>query len=245
MGIWFSLVAIAVLTGIGLAGAGVPELRYIFAVIIPYIALASFIVGIIIRIVRWARSPVPFRIPTSCGQQKSLPFFKQNKLDNPSSYLGLLGRMALEVLFFRSLFRNTKAALKEGPRLTYGASKWLWLFSLMFHWSFLIIVLRHFRFFTQPVPFFVGYLQDIDGFFQVWVPLIYVTDALIVIGLTFLFFRRILDNKIKYISLPSDYFPLLLIGGIAITGILMRYFFKTDLIAVKELACQGKLFPVN
>jgi nitrate reductase gamma subunit len=36
--------------------------------------------------------------------------------------------------------------------------------------------------------------------------------------------------------LPGDYFPLLLIGSIGITGILTRYFFKVDLVAVKELA---------
>ncbi|MCL5991586.1 MAG: sulfate reduction electron transfer complex DsrMKJOP subunit DsrM [Bacteroidetes bacterium] len=235
MGIWFSLVALAALTLLGLIGANVPGLNYVFAVIIPYIAITVFIVGIIVRIVIWARSPVPFRIPTTGGQQKSLSFIKQNRLDNPSSYLGVLGRMALEVLFFRSLFRNTKAELKEGPNLTYGANKWLWLFSLAFHWSFLIIFLRHFRFFTQPIPFFVPYLQEIDGFFQIWVPIIYITDCVIVAALSYLFFRRVFDSKIRYISLPSDYFPLLLISGIAITGILMRYFFKTDLVAVKEL----------
>ena len=235
MGIWFSLLALAALTLLGLIGANVPGLNYVFAVVIPYIAIILFIVGIIVRIVKWARSPVPFRIPTTGGQQKSLSFIRQNRLDNPSSYLGLLGRMALEVLFFRSLFRNTKAELKEGPLLTYGANKWLWLFSMAFHWSFLVIFLRHFRFFTNPIPFFVPYLQDIDGFFQIWVPLIYITDALIVIALSYLFLRRVLDLKVRYISLPSDYFPLLLIGGIAITGILMRYFFKTDLVAVKEL----------
>ncbi|TAL67619.1 MAG: menaquinol oxidoreductase [Bacteroidetes bacterium] len=235
MGIWFSLVAVAALTLLGLIGANVSGLNYVFAVVIPYIAIVMFIVGIIVRIVRWASSPVPFRIPTTGGQQKSLPFIKQNRLDNPSSYLGVLGRMALEVLFFRSLFRNTKAELKEGPMLTYGANKWLWLFSLAFHWSFLIIFLRHFRFLTNPMPFFVPLLQDIDGFFQIWVPLVYITNIALVIALAYLFFRRVFDSKVRYISLPSDYFPLLLISGIAITGILMRYFFKTDLVAVKEL----------
>jgi len=113
MGIWFSLVAVAALILLGLLGANVSGLNYIFAVVIPYIAITLFIVGSIVRIVRWARSPVPFRIPTTGGQQKSLSFIKQNRLDNPSSYLGVLGRMALEVLFFRSLFRNTKAELKS------------------------------------------------------------------------------------------------------------------------------------
>ena len=49
-------------------------------------------------------------------------------------------------------------------------------------------------------------------------------------------FRRITNPNLRYISLAADYFPLLLILAIGITGILMRYFFKTDVIAVKELA---------
>jgi nitrate reductase gamma subunit len=236
MSIIFSLTAICLLVVVGIIGAAVPGLHYFFAIVLPYIAIAVFIIGIIVRIVRWAKSPVPFRITTTGGQQKSLSFIKQNKLDNPSGWLGTTGRMALEVLFFRSLFRNTKTELKEGPKLTYGGSKWLWLFSLAFHWSFLIVILRHFRFFTEPIPFFVPLLQGIDGFFQIGVPIIYITDAAILAGLTFLFFRRILDRKIKYISLASDYFPLLLIIGIAVTGVIIRYFVKTDLITIKELA---------
>jgi nitrate reductase gamma subunit len=36
--------------------------------------------------------------------------------------------------------------------------------------------------------------------------------------------------------LPSDYFPLFLLLSIAITGILMRYFTKIDIVSIKELA---------
>ncbi len=40
----------------------------------------------------------------------------------------------------------------------------------------------------------------------------------------------------KFISLAADYFPLFLILSIAITGILMRYFYRIDIIKVKEFA---------
>jgi nitrate reductase gamma subunit len=40
----------------------------------------------------------------------------------------------------------------------------------------------------------------------------------------------------RYISLPADYFPLFLLMGVAITGILMRYFTKVDVVGIKELA---------
>lgn len=234
MGIGISLLVSFVILLIGWFAGMVDSFKFIITRILPYFALATFIFGIIWRILRWGRSPVPFRIPTTCGQEKSLPFFRQNKFDNPSSALGATVRMFLEILFFRSLFRNTKATIKNGSKLVYSPDKWLWGMSLAFHWSFLIIFLRHFRLFTEPIPPFVTFLQSVDGFFQVGLPVIYVTNILIVVALLFLFFRRILDAKVRIVSLPSDYFPLLLIFGIASTGILMRYFFKTDLIAVKE-----------
>lgn len=233
MGIFFSIVAFSIIVIIGLLGNYSP---FIFGVVIPYLAIALFLIGIILRIIKWAKSPVPFRITTTSGQQKSLPWIHRNRFDNPFTALETLGRMLLEILFFRSLFRNTRAGIKDGKMLVYGSEKWLWLFAILFHWSFLIIVLRHFRFFTQPTPSFVNALQSLDGFFQFGVPILYITNVAIVVALTYLFIRRIIDKKIKYISLSSDYFPLLLIFGIAATGILMRYFFKVDLVQAKELA---------
>jgi nitrate reductase gamma subunit len=235
MRVFISLVAIGALILLPILGAAA-DLRFLFGVIIPYLAIVVFLLGVIVRVFDWARSPVPFRIPTSCGQQKSLDWIKSSKLDNPHTMLGTIGRMALEVLFFRSLFRNTRTDLKSGPRLVYGADKWLWAASLAFHYSFLVIFVRHFRFFAEPVPEWVMMIHNLDGFFQVWLPILLVTDVVIVAALTFLFLRRILDAKLRYLSLAADYFPLLLIGGIAITGILMRYFTKTDLVAIKELS---------
>ena len=52
-------------------------------------------------------------------------------------------RMLLEVLTFRSLFRNTTAVLgktPEGkPQVGYMSEKWLWLAAILFHYSFLLI----------------------------------------------------------------------------------------------------------
>ncbi|MFP4527046.1 MAG: sulfate reduction electron transfer complex DsrMKJOP subunit DsrM [Candidatus Kapaibacterium sp.] len=240
MGIWISLLATAVLVAIGALGV---YAQPVFGIVIPYIALAVFVIGLVVRIIRWARAPVPFHIPTTTGQQKSLDFIKQNKFDSPYTKFQTFIRMFLEVVTFRSLFRNTRAQLKNGEKLVYGDDKWLWLFAILFHYSFLIIVLRHFRFFTEPSPGFVETIQTLDGFLQIGLPILFITDILILAGLLYLFFRRIIDKKVKYISLSSDYFPLLLIGGIAVTGILMRYFTKVDLIDVKALA--AGLFTFN
>lgn len=210
------------------------HLYTLFGIAIPYAAFALFIVGFLIRIVRWGKSAVPFRIATTCGQQKSLPWIKQAKTDNPSSTAGVIGRMLLEVLCFRSLFRNSKAE-KNGEKMAIGSAKWLWLGALLFHWSMLIIVLRHFRLFLDPVPAWVSAIEGADSAFQIGIPILYMTDVFIVLGLTFLFLRRVVIPRIRYISLSVDYFPLFLLLGIAITGITMRYGLRVDLTSIKEL----------
>ena len=233
---WVSIIAVAALILIAFFGAGTAHLNYLFGVIIPYAAFALFIVGIIYRVLFWAARPVPFRIPTTGGQQKSFPWIKQNKIDNPSTALGVFIRMAFEVLLFRSLFRNVRSELRSGPKLAYASSKWLWVAALAFHYSFLIILLRHLRLFTEPVVPVVKTLETLDAFFQVGAPLLYMTDIVLIGAVTYLFFRRVLIPQMRYISLPADYFPLFLILSIGITGVLMRYFFKVYVIGIKELA---------
>jgi len=235
MGLLFSFFAVIILVLLAFGGVQAANLQYLFGVIIPYAAFITFIVGIFYRVAKWGRSPVPFRIPTTAGQEKSLPWIKQNKIDNPSSALGVMVRMAFEVLLFRSLFRNTKIDLRDGPRLAYGSTKWLWAAGLAFHWTFFIIVLRHLRLFTEPILFFVPLIESLDAFFQVGVPLLYITDIVFLMAVTYLFFRRVLIPHVRYISLAADYFPLFLILGIGVSGVLMRYFFKVDVVGVKEL----------
>ncbi|MFZ3123206.1 MAG: sulfate reduction electron transfer complex DsrMKJOP subunit DsrM [Thermodesulfovibrionales bacterium] len=235
MRILFSFFAVIALVLSAYAGVEIANLQFLFGVVIPYAAIAIFILGFIYRVLKWGNSPVPFRIPTTCGQQNSLPWIKQNKIENPSSILGVIIRMALEVLIFRSLFRNLKTQLQEG-KIVYGEAKWLWLAGLAFHWSFLIIFVRHFRFFLQDTPSFLKAIEGLDSFLQVGVPLLYMTDVVLLGAVTYLFFRRVFIPQVKYISLAADYFPLFLIFGIAASGVLMRYFYKVHIVGVKELA---------
>jgi nitrate reductase gamma subunit len=214
------------------------HLEWLFGIVIPYLAVAVFFVGLVYRVIKWGKAPVPFRIPSTCAQQKTLPWIKYGyaqRLDNPTTTAGVIGRMLLEVLFFRSLFRNTRLEFGTGERITYKSAKWLWLGAIVFHYTFLVVLLRHLRFFTEPMPFFVPIIESIDGFFQVYTPTLYQSGFLLGAALTFLLLRRLLDNKMRYISLPADYFPLLLILAIAKTGILMRYVFKADVVSIKEL----------
>jgi len=49
---------------------------------------------------------------------------------------GVALRLTREVVFFESLFK---------------ASKWTWIFGWMFHAALLLVLLRHLRYFQQPV----------------------------------------------------------------------------------------------
>ncbi|BCO10322.1 menaquinol oxidoreductase [Desulfolithobacter dissulfuricans] len=213
-------------------------MQYFFGIAVPYLAMALFLGGFCYRVVQWARSPVPFKIPTTCGQGFSLPWIKYDRLEAPVKTSEVVARMFLEITIFRSLWRNTKAEVHSGPKLTYESSKWLWLFALMFHYSFLVIVLRHMRLFLEPVPGWVSFLGASDGFLQIGAPQMYITDATILLGLLLLFGRRLINRQVRYISLANDMFPLFLIFAIVITGILMRFFLRTDIdiTAIKRLA---------
>lgn len=235
MNVLYSLAAVVLLVLIGaLAGRGDTG-RALLAVLMPYSALLIFLVGFCYRILRWAWTPVPFRIPTSCGQQNSLPWIKANTVDNPSTGSGAVARMVLEVLAFRSLFRNNRARLVK-DRLVFGENKYFWLGALAFHWSLLIVLLRHLRLLVEPVPTFVLLLQRIDGFFQITTPDLYATDVIIVAALAYLLYRRLRDPLVRYISLFTDYFALFLLLGIVLSGVLMRYAIRADITIVKQFA---------
>jgi nitrate reductase gamma subunit len=78
-------------------------------------------------------------------------------------------------------------------------------------------------------------LQELDGFFQVGLPVIYATDVVVVVALTYLLLRRLVIPQVRYISLPADFFALFLLLGLTLSGVYLRYFGKTDISAVKEL----------
>ncbi len=241
MKIVLPFLAVILLAIISYVGAGIAHLHFLFGIIIPYAAIATFAGGVIYRIVDWGRSPVPFRIPTTCGQQKSLSWIKQDTVENPSNFFHVFKRIFLEVFLFRSLFRNTKTSLGNG-NFFHSPDKWLWSGSLVFHWAFLIIVLRHLRFLTDPVPSFVVTIEGIDGFLQIGLPVLFISGILLLINVTYLFLRRVFIPEMRYMSLPADYFPLFIIMGIGITGYLMRYVTKVDVVTVKKLTAGLFLF---
>jgi nitrate reductase gamma subunit len=106
------------------------------------------------------------------------------------------------------------------------------------------VVVRHLRFFLEPVPIFVTLLEQVDGFMrmevmydaiQAGLPGVYMSGLVLLAAALYLFLRRVFIPQVRYISLAADYFPLFLIMGIALSGIFMRYVAKVDIVAIKEL----------
>ena len=134
--------------------------------------------------------------------------------------------------------------LNGGTRLTYQLELFLWIGALAFHYAFFTVVVRHLRFFLEPVPIFVTLLEQVDGFMRIEVlydaiqaglPGVYMSGLVLLAAALYLFLRRVFIPQVRYISLAADFFPLFLIMGIALSGIFMRYVAKVDIVAIKEL----------
>ena len=158
-----------------------------------YVATAVLVVGVALKVRRYAGTPAPLKIPTTPA---------------PTTAGGVALRMTREVVFFESLFK---------------ASKWTWLFGWLFHAALLLVLLRHLRYFQQPV----------------WTPIVWVqavgiyAGLAMVIGLAGLWARRWWVDRVRYISTPSDHLHLALLLVIALSGLGMRYVAPTDIVAVK------------
>lgn len=158
-----------------------------------YFAAAVLAVGLAYRIRLYARTPAPLKIPTTPA---------------PVTRTGVVARLAKEVVFFESLFK---------------ASKWTWLFGWIFHFAMLLVLLRHLRYFTEPVWFWVRWVQPFG---------LYAGFAMVA-GLAGLWVRRLAVERVRYISAPSDHLMLLLLIGIAGTGLMMKYVAHTDILSLK------------
>ncbi|MHB8884956.1 MAG: respiratory nitrate reductase subunit gamma [Methylovirgula sp.] len=116
--------------------------------------------------------------------------------------------MFREVVFFQSLF---------------NANKWIWLFGWIFHVALALVVLRHLRYFLQPVPAFVAFVQ----------PFGMLAGFAMVAGLLALWARRLIVPRIRYISGPSDHLMLALLVAIGVSGLAMTFGAHTDIVSVK------------
>jgi len=158
-----------------------------------YAAAGIFLLGVLARIVRYARTPQPLKIPVPPA---------------PTTRGGVVLRMALEVLLFRSLYRS---------------NKWIWLFGWTFHVALALVLARHLRYFTEPVWTWVALIQPFGKY----------AGFAMLVGLAGLWARRVLVDRVRYISSASDHLMLALLAAIAASGLAMKYLTHTDIVSLK------------
>jgi nitrate reductase gamma subunit len=132
-------------------------------------------------------------------------------LPAPTTEAGAAVRVAKDVLLFPNLFRADKA---------------LWAGALLLHATLFFILVRHLRYFTYPVPGVSLFLSPS----ALW------TGYLFGLAVLFLFWRRLALPRALYISGIPDYFALVLLGLIAATGIVVKYWLHVNLVDVKAFA---------
>ena len=127
----------------------------------------------------------------------------------PRTRAGVVWRLLLETLLFRALAR--------GDKVTWGLS-------LLFHYGLLLVVLMHLRFLLPLLPAFIIPLLFVSG----WAAL---ASS---IGLAGLLLRRFANDRLRYISAPSDYLHLVLLLLIVGSGVLLKRVWPVDLFAVGQ-----------
>lgn len=161
-----------------------------------YVATITLVGGIAMRIKQYWSIPAPLKIPTTPA---------------PTTKRGVWFRMFKEVALFESLFKS---------------NKWIWVFGMLFHAGLALVLLRHFRYFT-----------DNSALMWIWVdwvqPFGLYAGFAMLIGLVGLFIRRIAVARVRYISAPSDYLMLIMLFFIGFSGMMMQYVAHTDIVAVK------------
>jgi nitrate reductase gamma subunit len=115
---------------------------------------------------------------------------------------------AVDVAFLRRLFM---------------ANKGIWAGEWLFHLAFVLVVLRHMRFFFDPVPGWVFSVQragELAG---------YVLPA----SLLYILIYRFAVERAGYVSTYNLFLSLMILGA-GSTGLLMRRAFRADVVAAKE-----------
>jgi len=177
----------------------------LFFALMFYVATALFVVGLVRKIVDFARTPAPLLIPTTPA---------------PTTTGGVVLRMAREVVIFESLFKS---------------NLWIWGFAIMFHGALALVLMRHLRYFTEPVWIWVVLVQPFGLY----------AGLVMAAGLAGLWARRFLVERIRYISTFSDHLMLALLLLIAVSGLGMTFLVHTDIVAVKTFFLGLMMFDIQ
>lgn len=103
-------------------------LSVIYAILF-YAATAMLVVGVAMKVRRYARIPAPLKIPT---------------MPAPLTAPGVVARMFREIVLFESLYKS---------------NKWIWLFGWAFHMGLWLVLIRHVRYVVHDIPGWLAFAQ--------------------------------------------------------------------------------------
>jgi nitrate reductase gamma subunit len=166
---------------------------FIIGEIVPYIAVAIFVMGMAWRVKTWMGAPVPFQITL---------------FPAPDSSVGRVTAIGKELLFFSSLRRGGSGGL------------WFWAWSM--HIMLAMIIMGHvvgIYYLTHQFTL-VGLTEAassrLSAFFGT------VAGIGFFVALVALLYRRLTVPEVKRLSDPADYFDIALLLGVLVTGMMMR-----------------------
>lgn len=173
--------------------------RWMVCYVLPFITAGVFFGGLAYRVIHWWRSP-----------RASISLVVPPE---PRSMGRALREIVTEIVSFRRVFKGSKR---------------FWAVTWPFHVSILVFVLGHFRLFIdfswlwnllRLTPEQVDALAFIGGG---------ASGTIFMLGILGLLVRRFM-MPVRSLSVPSDYFLLLLLLALAVTGNYMRFFMHIEL----------------
>jgi len=181
-----------------------------FYAVLFYAATAIFLGGLAWKIGQYWRTPSPLKIAVTPA---------------PVSAAGAALRVAREVVLFESLFFS---------------SRWLWIMAALFHAGLALALVRHLRYFQDPVWELVALAQP----FGIYGGLAMLGGLLMLLG------RRLVIDRVRFVTAPSDLLMLLLLIGIGISGFGMSAMARVDVVMVKAffrglLVLQIRPLPID
>ncbi|GMT42852.1 MAG: menaquinol oxidoreductase [bacterium] len=177
-----------------------------FYITLSYAAAAIFIGGLLYKIHGYAVTPSPLKIPTT---------------PQPTTAGGVFVKNAINISTFSNLYKG---------------NRWTWIGGYALHVIFLLVLIRHLRYFLEPILGVVVALQ----FFGMW------AGILLPLPLIYLMVRRAAVDRAAYISSFADYFVLILILLTGLSGISLKILVHADIVAIKQFILGLMLFrPVD
>lgn len=178
-------------------------LLFFLGTILPYLAVATFLLGMAWRTWDWLSKSVPFPLTVSAA---------------PGGIASHAFAVAAELTWFGSLYRGDRR---------------LWLLAWLMHASLLLILLGHLVGIALAAEQFRYFGASKEASVRLSGLLGISAGLVLVAALLALSFRRMASEHVKRISALSDYLPLMWLLAVAGTGMAMRLLTAVDLADVR------------